>query len=152
VYDETFAEFVRLRYGELLRTAYLLTGSVHAAEDLVQISLLKVMPRWDRIGDPMSYLRRTMVNQRTSLWRRLRRELLRADVPEEAAPDGTGDTVRRTALLAELRRCLLDAGGADPALLGGPERDADGGRPRLLGGHCEESGLARARPAADPAR
>lgn len=104
MYDETFAEFVRLRYGELLRTAYLLTGSVHAAEDLVQISLLKVMPRWDRIGDPMSYLRRTMVNQRTSLWRRLRRELLRADVPEEAAPDGTGDAVRRTALLAELRR------------------------------------------------
>jgi DNA-directed RNA polymerase specialized sigma24 family protein len=58
VEDEGFAQFVTVRYAELLRTAYRLTGSPHAAEDLVQSSLLKAMRRWDDIHDPMAYLRR----------------------------------------------------------------------------------------------
>jgi DNA-directed RNA polymerase specialized sigma24 family protein len=43
--DADFREFVELRYGDLLRTAYLLTGSRDAAQDLVQDALLKVMRR-----------------------------------------------------------------------------------------------------------
>jgi DNA-directed RNA polymerase specialized sigma24 family protein len=69
-------QFVTLRYAELLRTAYLLTGSTDRAEELVQTCLLKALPRWDRIADPLAYLRRAMANQRVSLWRRLRHELL----------------------------------------------------------------------------
>ncbi|WP_432839075.1 SigE family RNA polymerase sigma factor [Dactylosporangium sp. CA-092794] len=99
-----FEQFVRLRYTELLHTAYLLTGSVVAAEDLVQTCLLKIMPRFDRIADPMPYLRRAMVNQRTSWWRALRRELLAADPPERAGPDPARDLADRTALVAELAR------------------------------------------------
>src|SRR5258708_5353277 len=61
---EGFAQFVAVRYAELARTAYLLTGSTYAAEDLVQSCLLKVMSRWEDVDDPMAYLRRAMVNQR----------------------------------------------------------------------------------------
>jgi RNA polymerase sigma-70 factor (sigma-E family) len=101
---DSFAQFVAVRYTELLRTAYLLTGSSHAAEDLVQSCLLNVMPRWHDVDDPMSYLRRAMVNQRTSFWRRVRRELLSARPPESQVPDPSGGLADRTTLVAELAR------------------------------------------------
>jgi RNA polymerase sigma-70 factor (sigma-E family) len=78
---EDLREFVRIRYSELLRTAYLLTGSSHAAEDLVQTALLAAMGRWKQIDDPMAYLRRAMVNRRATWWRRISsREVLTAVV------------------------------------------------------------------------
>ena len=43
-----FDEYVAARGADLLRTAYLLTGDHHRAEDLVQTALSKVWPRWDR--------------------------------------------------------------------------------------------------------
>nr|BFE55690.1 SigE family RNA polymerase sigma factor [Dactylosporangium thailandense] len=99
-----FEQFVRVRYTELLHTAYLLTGSQPAAEDLVQSCLLKIMPRFERIAEPMPYLRRAMVNQRTSWWRALRRELLSPEPPDGARPDPTGAFAERSALVAELAR------------------------------------------------
>jgi RNA polymerase sigma-70 factor (sigma-E family) len=101
-HNPEFAAFVALRYGDLLRTAFLLTGSHHAAEDLVQACLLKAMPRWGTIAEPMTYLRRVMVNQRVSWWRRLRRELPHADPPDRAVPDGAGGADERTVVLAAL--------------------------------------------------
>lgn len=97
------AEFVRLRYTDLARTAYLLTGSPEAAEDLLQSCLLRAIPKWDRITDPVTYLRRAMVNERTGRWRRLRRELLRADPPDRVVPDATVPVAERAAVLAALR-------------------------------------------------
>jgi RNA polymerase sigma-70 factor (sigma-E family) len=101
-FEGTFADFVALRYGDLLRTAYLLTGSDDAAEDLVQACLLKAMSRWAGIDEPMTYLRRVMVNQRVSWWRRLRREMLRADPPDTVAADEIHSATERTVLLAAL--------------------------------------------------
>ena len=101
---QSIAEFVRVRYADLARTAYLLTGSPDAAEDLVQSCLLKAMPRWDRIDDPLAYLRRAMVHDRISRWRRLRRELLRADPPDLVVPDATVPVAERAAVLAALRK------------------------------------------------
>ncbi|MFF5214543.1 SigE family RNA polymerase sigma factor [Micromonospora sp. NPDC000442] len=68
--DDGFREFVEIRYTDLIRTAYLLTGSRHAAEDLVQIALMRAMRRWRQVDEPMAYVRRIMVNERTRLWRR----------------------------------------------------------------------------------
>ena len=93
-----------MRYADLLRTAYLLTGSPDAAEELVQSCLLKAMVRWDQIDDPMAYLRRAMVNDRVSRWRRLRRELLRPDPPDVVVPDATTPVAERAVVLAALRR------------------------------------------------
>ena len=60
----------------LLRSAYLLTGDLHRAEDLVQEALVKVAMRWDRLreGNPTAYARTILVRDNVSWWRR-RREL-----------------------------------------------------------------------------
>jgi RNA polymerase sigma-70 factor (sigma-E family) len=69
-----FESWMIARQGRLLRTAYLLTGDVHAAEDLVQTALAKLYLAWDRVSAAPSvdaYARRILVNEHTSTWRRL---------------------------------------------------------------------------------
>ena len=75
--DATRADFeswMAARQGRLLRTAYLLTGDVHTAEDLVQTALAKLYLAWDRVSGAASidaYARKILVNEHTSPWRRL---------------------------------------------------------------------------------
>ena len=89
---EAFRAYVQARSPALLRTAYLLTGSQHDAEDLLQTALAKTYLAWDRVRDRDAldgYVRRTLVNTRTSWWRRRRvDEWTAAEVPE---PRGAGD-------------------------------------------------------------
>jgi RNA polymerase sigma-70 factor (sigma-E family) len=71
--DSDFRDFVEARSPALLRTAYLLTGNRADAEDLLQDALLRLSRHWTRLeqpGSPTAYVRRTMVNLRTSRWRR----------------------------------------------------------------------------------
>jgi RNA polymerase sigma-70 factor (sigma-E family) len=86
---EGFTEFVVARQAALLRTAYLLTGHAQDAEDLVQIALVKIVPQWRRIaGNPEPYVRRVLVNENISRWRRRRwREHSTDRVPELLAHD-----------------------------------------------------------------
>lgn len=86
---EAFKGYVAARSPALLRTAYMLTGSSADAEDLLQTALAKTYLVWDSIRDRESidaYVRRIMVNTRTSWWRRRRhaREIVTDDVPEAA--------------------------------------------------------------------
>ncbi|MEY9934601.1 RNA polymerase sigma factor (sigma-70 family) [Catenulispora sp. GP43] len=79
-----FREYVAARRQGLLATAYVLTGSQHGAEDLVQATLVKVWPRWNRVagaGDPDAYVRKALLNTFLS-WRRRDggREVLSEDV------------------------------------------------------------------------
>ncbi|GAA1815876.1 SigE family RNA polymerase sigma factor [Luedemannella flava] len=69
-----FDEFVVARRAALSRTAYLLTGDHHLAQDLLQVALSRVATHWRRLRDgaPDAYARRIMVNELTS-WRRRRR-------------------------------------------------------------------------------
>ena len=100
-----FQEFVEVRYTDLLRTAYLLTGDRETAEDLVQAALLTTMRHWRSVADPMAYVRRAMVNRRTSLWRRIgSRELLTDAPPDRGVPDGAARRAERDELLAALGR------------------------------------------------
>jgi len=104
-FDEQFTAFVRSRGEHHLRMATLLTGNSHAAEDLVQASLLKLYRAWPRIDtsvDPDAYLHRIIVNTRRSWWlARWRQETPVAEVPEAAAGEDAderhaiGDLVRR---------------------------------------------------------
>lgn len=68
-----FRDYVTARSPALLRTAYLMTGNRSDAEDLLQTALAKTYLAWPRIRDRHAvdaYVRRTMVNTRTSWWRR----------------------------------------------------------------------------------
>jgi RNA polymerase sigma-70 factor (sigma-E family) len=87
--ERDFEQFVAARSAALLRTAYLLTGSHHDAEDLVQTALLKAVPRWGRIREHEPYVRRVLVHESVSRWRRRRwRETSTDRLPE--LPDSTG--------------------------------------------------------------
>lgn len=107
--DTAFAAWVEGHGARLLRFAYLLTGDRHQAEELVQAVLARALPRWSRVldaGDPLAYVRRALVNQRTDTWRRRgRREHLAADVPDLPDPaDAAGVSDLRHDLLVALRR------------------------------------------------
>ncbi len=109
---DDFEEFVAARMSSLLRTAYLLTGDHHDAQDLVQVALIKSMPHWRRIsGAPDAYVRRVMVNENISRWRRRRwREVPTDALPETAAADDPEDqSALRTALqrLAPRQRAVI---------------------------------------------
>ena len=87
--DADFTAYLQARQARLLRTAYLLTGDQHQAEDLLQTSLAKLYLAWDKVRDRGSvdaYVRRIMVNENNSVWRRgwKRRELASDDLPEAA--------------------------------------------------------------------
>jgi RNA polymerase sigma-70 factor (sigma-E family) len=85
-----FETYVRSHGSQLSRTAFLLTGDRHLAEDLVQASLAKAAVRWGRIvaaGDPTPYVRQVMVHQATA-WRRRRSH---GEVPIAVVPDRAHD-------------------------------------------------------------
>ncbi len=86
---DDFRDYVAARYSVLLRTAYLLVGDRADAEDLVQTALAKTYLAWDRIREREAvdaYVRRVMVNTRTSWWRRRRVD----ETPTEHLPETTG--------------------------------------------------------------
>src|SRR5262249_20637885 len=83
-----FVAFVESAWQRHLRLALLLTGHRSHAEELLQDSLVRMYERWrklSRLDDLDAYLRRTLVNNHTSMWRRPRRESLVAEVPDRTA-------------------------------------------------------------------
>jgi len=106
--DADFTAYLQARQGRLLRTAYLLTGDQAEAEDLLQTSLAKLYLAWDRVNDRESvdaYVRRIMVNEHNSLWRRAwrRREHPTDQVPESPAPPPAYDDGTDAALWAAVQ-------------------------------------------------
>jgi RNA polymerase sigma-70 factor (sigma-E family) len=75
--DQAFTEYVAARRAHLRRTAYLICGDWHAAEDLVQMALTKLYAAWPRVSRRESveaYARRIIVrahiDERRRPWRR----------------------------------------------------------------------------------
>jgi RNA polymerase sigma-70 factor (sigma-E family) len=106
--EESFTAFVRASGERHLRVAVLLTGDWHAAEDLVQASLVKLYRAWPGVdqvgGDPDAYLRRIMVNTQRSWWRaRWRREAPVAQLPDSL---GRGEDADQRALAVSIRQAL----------------------------------------------
>jgi RNA polymerase sigma-70 factor (sigma-E family) len=101
--DEEFSEYVAARRRALIRTAYVLTGDHHAAEDLVQTALARTYLAWNRIRDKQAldaYVRRAIVNEHTSWWRRAWKRLEHStdDLPNRPAAEPELDSVERREL------------------------------------------------------
>jgi len=107
---EDFDAYVRATERQHKRLAFLLTGDLHEAEDLLQAAYAKMYPHWGKVRTydvPDAYLRRVMVSLRTSWWRRSRhREWPTADFPDGAGhhADHAGRVVESQALLVALRQ------------------------------------------------
>ena len=103
----SFTDYVRVRRPVLLRTARTLMPNHADAEDLLQTALAKAYQAWDRIDDKRAvegYVRRTLINTRTSQWRRRRIDEYPTDqLPE---PPHTADPAERQALRDALWRAV----------------------------------------------
>ncbi|MER7206205.1 SigE family RNA polymerase sigma factor [Streptosporangium sp. NPDC000239] len=105
-FEADLREFVIDRSGALFRTAYLLTGDRHAAEDLVQSALAKTAAKWRGLRDTAAiegYVRRVMYHEQVSRWRRRSRI---AEVPTGWLPERIGDG---HAEAADLRLVMREA-------------------------------------------
>jgi RNA polymerase sigma factor (sigma-70 family) len=83
----SFEEFVEREGPRLFRAPYLVTGSRHEAEEVMQDAFVALWERWERIAgieDPTGYLYRTAMN----IWRkRVRRAALMVRKAIHVAPN-----------------------------------------------------------------
>ncbi|MFD7153703.1 SigE family RNA polymerase sigma factor [Kribbella sp. NPDC059898] len=107
--DQEYVEFVAAAGGALRRTAFLVCGDWHRADDVVQESLVKLYRSWtkiDRHGNPLAYARRIVVNTALDSGRRSwRREVPTADLPTDQVRLG-GDHAAEQAARDELLTAL----------------------------------------------
>ncbi|MER6071458.1 SigE family RNA polymerase sigma factor [Streptomyces sp. NPDC001852] len=97
-----YLEFAAARSGPLFRTACLLAGDWHLAEDLVQETLAKMYRSWrriNRVDSPVAYANTVLV--RTFISQRRRRSS--TERPSDRLPETAGPAPD-----AELRMALLD--------------------------------------------
>ncbi len=104
-----FSEFVRSRTPALLRTAFLLTGDRHLAEDLVQDALARTHRALRRLADEghfEAYTRTAMYHLHVSRWRRRRVAESLPGEPAEAADPGS-DHAAHVDLRISLHQALV---------------------------------------------
>jgi len=105
--EEEFRSWALACRGTLRRTAFLLSGDWHTADDLVQDALIRIYGVWPRLeqsGNVSAYTRRVMLNLYLDYRRRpWRRERPTDQIPDHATPaDAVADD--RDKLLAALRQ------------------------------------------------
>jgi RNA polymerase sigma-70 factor (sigma-E family) len=64
--EDAFEQFFRAAWPRLFRTAYVIAGDHQAAEDAVQVAMVRVCARWSRVrsmASPEAYARRIAVNE-----------------------------------------------------------------------------------------
>jgi RNA polymerase sigma-70 factor (sigma-E family) len=107
--EADYAHFVRTRTHALLRSAYLLTGDQHLAEDLVQEALARTHRAWlrlERAEHAEAYARKVMYHAQVSFWRRPRvAEVLPGELDPDAA--ASHDPAEAAVQRLTLRRALL---------------------------------------------
>lgn len=95
----------------LLRTARSLTGNPSDAEDLLQTALAKTYVAWERIEDHRAldgYVRRALLNTRTSQWRKRKVDEFACDeLPEPDPAHGVDDPAEQQALRDAMWRAIM---------------------------------------------
>ncbi|MFD7618145.1 SigE family RNA polymerase sigma factor [Streptomyces sp. NPDC059802] len=106
----SFSSFVRARGPVLLRAARSLTANPSDAEDLLQTALTKTYVAWERIEDHRAldgYVRRALLNTRTSQWRKRKVDEFACDeLPEQEAVQGP-DPAEQQSLHDAMWRAVL---------------------------------------------
>jgi RNA polymerase sigma-70 factor (sigma-E family) len=117
--EADYALFVRTRTHALLRSAYLLTGDQHLAEDLVQEALARTHRAWQRLERPENaeaYARKVMYHAQVSLWRRPKvAEVLPGDL--DPSTGGTDDPTEAALQRLALQRALLSLSAKQRAVI-----------------------------------
>jgi RNA polymerase sigma-70 factor (sigma-E family) len=102
VRDREFREFVDARALVMRRTAFLLCGDWHRAEDIVQTALTKLYVAWSRVRKDSvdAYARKVLVRTAIDEGRRgfFQRERITDDVPERPVADHAADLDLKLAL------------------------------------------------------
>ena len=106
----SFSSYVRARQPVLLRTARSLTANACDAEDLLQTALTKTYVAWERIEDHRAldgYVRRALLNTRTSQWRKRKvDEFACEELPEPETVGGAQDPAEQQALHDAMWRAI----------------------------------------------
>ncbi|MFB7459657.1 SigE family RNA polymerase sigma factor [Streptomyces sp. NPDC056188] len=107
----SFASYVRDRQPVLLRAARSLTANPSDAEDLLQTALTKTYVAWERIEDHRAldgYVRRALLNTRTSQWRKRKVDEFACDeLPEPEPAPGAADPAEQQALRDAMWRAIM---------------------------------------------
>ncbi|PZF91694.1 SigE family RNA polymerase sigma factor [Micromonospora deserti] len=98
-----FTEYFAARREKVRRTAYLICGDWHWADDLTQAAFIRLATAWRRIRDPQALdafvrtcLVRAYLAETRRVWRR--RERTVAELPELAGVDDAAESVARRLL------------------------------------------------------
>jgi RNA polymerase sigma-70 factor (sigma-E family) len=103
--DEQFDAFMTASWPSLYRTAVLMTGDTHLAEDLLQNAMGKVYKSWHRVSrveHPRSYARAILANEVATWWRKRSSSELPVETwPERPSTVGLDDQVVEADLMRE---------------------------------------------------
>ena len=110
--DEQFSEFFAARAPSLRRTAYLVVGDWHAAEDVTQLGFARLYVVWPRVRPDTleAYARKIVVNEALGWLRRRRRDHLTETPPEPRvvqATDSPLDVAQALSLLPGQQRAIV---------------------------------------------
>jgi RNA polymerase sigma-70 factor (sigma-E family) len=104
-----FSEYFAARREVVRRTAYLMCGDWHWADDLAQSALIRLAAAWHRIRDPQALdafvrtcLIRAYLSETRRVWRRRERPV--ADPPDLAATDDDAEAATRRVVFAQALR------------------------------------------------
>lgn len=109
--EQEFAEYFTARREAVRRTAFLLCGDWHRADDLAQTAFVSLHRHWRKVRDKAAldaYVRRTLVraviDESRRPWRRERPVADTTVLPAPATADVGDGVATKEALLAGLRR------------------------------------------------
>jgi RNA polymerase sigma-70 factor (sigma-E family) len=107
VWPTRFVDLYRGSYAPMVRLAHLLTAADPAAEELVQDAFLRVQSRWDRVDNPLAYLRAAVVNACRNHQRRRVLERRHRTVVVDTAEDAPGELRDAIAALPTRQRAVI---------------------------------------------
>ena len=108
--NDGFDEFATAAWPRLRRSAYLLTGDHHLAEDLTQAALVRTYAHWRRVrrADALAYTRRVLVNLNIDRIRRRHGSVDVGDTLLEIVPSRPDNRVDERDEAVRLLRTLTD--------------------------------------------